>query len=168
MENLDPVYALNEIPHPTVIVTVGNYGENGRYNGMTAAWISRVSWDPPMVMVSISPKRYTWKLIKEYREFAVNIVSEKLKEAAIEIFGKLSGRDVDKFAESKVKVVKGRSIDAPVILDAPIIIECKVENIVETGDHYIIIGRAVDAYRNVEGKPILWYRRKPYSIGVEL
>ncbi len=168
MEKLDPIYALNEIPHPITIITVGEYGGEGKYNGMTAAWVSRISWDPPLVMVSISPKRYTWELIREYREFAINIVPRELLEQAIKIFGMKSGREVNKFEESKVKVRRGNKISAPVILDASVVIECKVENIIEAGDHYMVIGRAVEAYKMKEEKPTIWHMRKPYILGEEV
>ncbi|MCS7385755.1 MAG: flavin reductase family protein [archaeon GB-1867-005] len=168
MESLDPIYALNQIPHPVVIVTVGEYGVKGKYNGMTAAWVSRVSWDPPLVMVSISPKRFTWKLINEYKEFAVNIVPKSLIKQAVDVFGSMSGREVDKFEVSGVKVEKGRKIKAPVILNASVVIECTVENIVEAGDHYIVIGRAVEAYKISDEKPTIWHMRKPYSLGEEI
>lgn len=165
MKNLDPIYALNEIPHPIVIITTGDYEVKGKYNGMTAAWISRVSWNPPLVMVSISPKRYTFELLKECGEFAINIVPEKLVKSALEVFGSLSGRDVDKFEVSGVKVKRGRKIKAPVILDASVIIECKLEKLVEAGDHYIVIGKAVDAYKAKDEKPTIWYMRNAYTLG---
>ncbi len=96
MEELDVVEAMREIPHPVVIITSGNVDE-GIVNAMTAAWVSRVSWNPPLIMVSVSPKRYTWELLNRYREFGVNIISSDLARDAVEVFGSLSGRDYDKF-----------------------------------------------------------------------
>jgi len=165
VKTLDPIYALNEIPHPIAIVTVGDYGVKGKYNGMTAAWVSRVSWDPPLVMISISPKRYTLELLKEYKEFAINIVPASLVKSALEVFGNLSGREVDKFEVSGVKVEKGRKIKTPVILDASVVIECTLENMVEAGDHYIVIGKAVEAYKIKNEKPTIWYMRNAYTLG---
>ena len=74
----------------------------------------------------------------------------------------------NKFIESKVRIESGKKIKAPIILDATTIIECKVEKLIETGDHYVVIGKAIEAYRIKKGKPILWYRRTPYSLGEKI
>ncbi|RLF05209.1 MAG: hypothetical protein DRK00_05030 [Thermoprotei archaeon] len=49
---------------------------------MTAAWISRVSWDPLLLIISMAPTRYTLELIKERGEFVVNVVGESLEKVA--------------------------------------------------------------------------------------
>jgi len=45
-------------------------------NGMTAAWVTRVSFKPPMVSVSIGKTRFSHNLIKKGSVFAVNILKE--------------------------------------------------------------------------------------------
>jgi len=158
MEFLDPLEALNELPHPLVIITAGDVGNKRLRSGMTAAWVSRVSWEPPLVAVAIAPNRYTLELIRMFREFAVNVVSKRLERVALEVFGTLSGRDVDKFELSKVNFVKGRSINAPVITDSPVVIECKLVKEVEAGDHIITIGEVANAYKLSGETPSTYYR----------
>lgn len=58
--------------HPKLVVLVVSIGKDGRANVMPAAWVTPVSVNPPLVAVAISPKRYTYKLIKESGEFTLN------------------------------------------------------------------------------------------------
>lgn len=67
-----------------------------KINGMTAAWVAQASFEPPLVVVSIAPERYTHQLIDESSVFAVNILSEGQVELGRN-FGSKSGRDTDKF-----------------------------------------------------------------------
>ncbi len=103
------------LPQPLTIVTAGDCGDSGHRGGMTAAWVSRVSWDPPLLIVSIVPSRYTLALIKEYGEFVVNVVGRRLENAAYGVFGTRSGKIVDKLVESDVKFRRGEETKAPVL-----------------------------------------------------
>lgn len=157
MSSLDPAEALDYLPQPLVIVTAGDPDKPGQRGGMTAAWVSRVSWDPPLLMVAMSPARYTLELIKERGEFVANIVGRSLEKEAYGVFGSTSGRNVDKFERSGAKVLKAKRIVAPVLADAVVAIECKLEKMVEVGDHVIVVGRVVHAHRLRDEKPLVFY-----------
>ncbi len=147
--------ALNLIPHPLIIITVG---DDVNRAGMTAAWFSRVSWDPPLVAVSIAPTRYTFELIRRFKEFAIHVVSKDLVDKAVNVFGTLSSKDVDKFKLSKLTIVPARKIKAPIMKEAPVVLECKVINMVKAGDHIIVIGQVVESYINAEKEAVSWYK----------
>jgi len=157
VSRVNPIEALDYVPHPLVIVTAGDPDKPGRRGGMTAAWVSRVSWDPPLVTVAIAPERFTLELVRERGEFAINVVGPSLREAAFGVFGSVSGRRVDKFEKSGVKMVKAKSVTAPALADSVISIECKLEKVVEAGDHVIVIGRVVDAYKMREEEPLVFH-----------
>ena len=157
VNKVDPMDALDYMPHPLVIVTAGDPDKPGRRGGMTAAWVSRVSWDPPLVAVATAPKRFTLELVKERGEFVINVVGPSLKEAAFGVFGSVSGRQVDKFERSGVRMMKAKSVTAPALADAVIAIECKLEKMMEAGDHTIVIGRVVDAYKMREEEPLVFH-----------
>jgi len=156
LEERDVFEALGFLPHPLTIVCSGDV-EAGRINGMTAAWVSRVSWDPPMIAVAIAPERYTLELIKEFREFTVNVVSPRLVKAAMEVFGMLSGRSVNKFEKAGVKYRRGKRVRAPIIEDAHAAYECVLEAMYGAGDHVIVVGRVVNAWVG-DSSPVIWYR----------
>lgn len=158
--------ALNLMPLPLVIVTTES--EDGKRAGMTAAWVTQASWKPPYVAIAIYNKWTTLKIILEKKEFAINYVSPSLARVALEVFGSLSSARVDKFevASKKynVRVGYGRSVRVPVLLDAPIIIECKLLKYFEVGDHYLVICDPVSAYRGGEEEPLSFYRGKLHTL----
>lgn len=156
MRELDPITAIDLVPHPLVIVTAGDPEKPGKRGGMTAAWVSRVSWNPPLIAVAIAPTRYTYQLIKEFKAFAIHVVSRSLEKAAMEVFGSLSGRDVDKFSVAGITPAKAKSVKAPVIPTAPLILECKLVAEYPAGDHIIVVGEVVKAYRGSNEKPLVW------------
>lgn len=158
MNRIDPGEAIDHLPQPLVIVTAGDPEKPMKRGGMTAAWVSRVSWDPPLVMVAMAPSRFTLELIKEFGAFVINIVGKSLERQAYGIFGSTTGRNMDKFEASKVSFFKAGSVTAPVLADATVALECKLEKIVEVGDHMLVIGRVVDAWKLREEKPLIFYR----------
>ncbi|OGS27928.1 MAG: flavin oxidoreductase [Elusimicrobia bacterium RIFOXYB2_FULL_48_7] len=125
-------------PMPLVIVSCCN--KDGKNNALVVGYCCNCSYNPPMVMAGIVPSRYSYPMIKETGEFVVNLVGEKNKEA-YDYLGKHSGRDGDKLAELGLKVQKGSKISAPIILDFPINIECKVIGSLMTGSHEMFAGR---------------------------
>ena len=76
----------------------------------------------------------------------------------LSICGSKSGRDVDKFKETKLTRGKANELQyAPVIEESPVNIECKLERIEELGSHHMFIARVVsvqvdEAYLNETGK----------------
>ena len=96
-------------------------------------------------------------MIKESGEFVVNLTTEKLVKQT-DYCGVKSGRDVDKFKETKLTRGKANELQyAPTIEESPVNIECKLERIEELGSHHMFIARVVsvqvdEAYMNETGK----------------
>ncbi|MEL9997360.1 MAG: flavin reductase family protein [Sulfolobales archaeon] len=74
------------------------------------------------------------------------------------VFGVLSGKDVDKFEVAKVRPGKARKVLAPIIPSSPLILECEYVNEFVVGDHVVVLGRVVDVYRGSEALPLAYYR----------
>ncbi len=127
-------------PVPVVMVTCSD--KEGKPNIITLAWAGTINSDPPMLSVSIRKERYSYGLIKEKGEFAVNLTTRKLAFAA-DYCGVKSGRDTDKFNTMKLTPEKASKIDVPVIKESPVNIECRVEKIIELGSHDLFIARIV-------------------------
>jgi len=149
---------IEETPHPLALVLVGDPEKPGRRGGMTAAWISRVSWDPPMISVSIAPERHTYKLIKEFKVFTINLVPKEFRDLAMNVFGMLSGKDVDKFEIANVRPHKAKKVLAPIIPSSPLILECEYVNEFIVGDHVVVIGKVVDVYKGSDSLPLVYYK----------
>jgi flavin reductase (DIM6/NTAB) family NADH-FMN oxidoreductase RutF len=126
------------ITHGVYIVTTRT---KERINGMTAAWISQVSMNPVLLMVSIAPARYTHGLIKESGYFAINVLSDG-QEGLAQSFGFRSGRKHDKFQNIPFFDAPNGS---PILQDAMAFFECKLINDFSAGDHSLFIGHVVEA-----------------------
>ena len=97
-------------PLPAVMVSCRRQGE--RPNIITVAWSGTVNTDVPMLYISVRKSRYSYDILRETREFVVNLVNKDLTYAA-DFCGVRSGRDVDKFAEMKLTELPSKNIKAP-------------------------------------------------------
>ena len=112
-----------------------------KINGMTVAWVSQVSIQPRLLMVSIAPARYTHNLIKESGYFAINTLDGSTQDYAA-AFGFKSGRKTDKFQRVSYFDAPNGS---PVLDGVLAFFECKVVDIFSAGDHSLFIGEVVAA-----------------------
>ena len=120
-------------------------GHKGKKNVITIGMFASFSGKPTLVGVGIAPSRYSFDLIRQSGEYVVNAVDEKLMEAT-RICGQKSGREVDKFKLAKLTPKKGITVNAPLIKESPVNIECKVVKEVEAGDHVWFIAEVLAAH----------------------
>jgi len=124
-------------PAPKVLVSCRLNGED---NALAVGYCGNCSYAPPMVMVGIVPSRYSYKMIKESGCFVVNLVEKSYKET-FDYLGRNSRRDGDKLAKMKVKLADGEKVDAPLLTDCPVNIECTVVDSIMTGSHEMFVGK---------------------------
>lgn len=127
-------------PLPSVMVSCAD--REGNANIITLAWAGTVCSDPAMVSISIRPSRYSYNIIKDTKEFVINLTTENLA-FAMDYCGCRSGRDVDKFSEMKLTPAKAQKVGCPVISESPVNIECKVREIIPLGTHDMFIADVV-------------------------
>lgn len=125
-------------PRPNVLVSCR--GLNGENNALAVAYCCNCSYDPPMVMVGIVPSRHSYKLIKESGCFVVNLVSKDNKDL-FDYLGSHSGRDEDKLTAIGAKLGEAVKINAPILEDCPVNIECKIVDSIITGSHHMFVGK---------------------------
>ncbi|GFI49136.1 MAG: flavin reductase family protein [Dorea sp.] len=124
-------------PLPAVMVSAAD--KEGNANILTVAWTGTVCSDPAMLYISVRPERYSYHMIRETGEFVVNLTTEKLAYAT-DWCGVRSGRDVDKWKEMKLSKGVSESLAyAPVILESPVNIECRVTEVKELGSHHMFL-----------------------------
>jgi flavin reductase (DIM6/NTAB) family NADH-FMN oxidoreductase RutF len=145
---------LEKIVNGVSIVTSSKRGE---VNGLTVAWMTQASFNPPLVIVSIGKERYTREFIDESKVFAINILSEKQKDLA-KLFGLYSGRTINKFSKVEYET---RKTGAPILKDCLAYLDCKVHKSIEVGDHIIYIGEILEAKIKSDEKPLI-YNPKDY------
>ena len=110
-------------------------------NGMTAAWVSQVSLNPLLVMVSIAPARYSHSLIIKSGIFAINVLTTDQAELA-KRFGFKSGRKIDKFAGLDYLTA---ATGAPILAQAYAYLDLKLVHTSAAGDHTLFVGEVLEA-----------------------
>lgn len=124
-------------PLPAVMVSAGDM--KGQTNILTVAWTGTICTNPAMVYISVRPERYSYQMIKETKEFVINLTTEKLARAT-DYCGVRSGRDVDKWKEMNLHAESASTLRyAPMIAESPVNIECKVTEIKELGSHHMFL-----------------------------
>ncbi len=141
-------------PVPAVMVSCGRKEE--KPNIITVAWAGTICSDPAMLSISVRKERYSYNIIKETREFAVNLVTKDLVKAT-DYCGVKSGREIDKFRECGLTPIESKTISAPSIAESPLTLECKVKQVVELGSHDMFIAEVTavsidDKYMDKNGK----------------
>ena len=127
-------------PLPAVMVTCRDQ-END--NIITIAWTGTICTNPPMTYISVRPERHSYEMIKKSREFVINLTTKDLAKAT-DFCGVRSGRDLDKFKETGLTKGEAQIVNAPIIEESPVNIECRVEDIVHLGSHHMFTAKVVN------------------------
>ena len=164
-------------PVPAVMVSVGD--KEGKTNIFTVAWTGNACTNPPMVYISVRPERYSYELIKDSGEFVINLTTEALVKAT-DYCGVRSGRDVDKWKEVKLTPVKADKVQAPLVAESPVNLECRVTRRIPLGTHDMFLAEVVavhadEAYMDEKEKfslakanPMVYSHGTYYGLGKEL
>ncbi len=126
-------------PIPAALVTSGDM-ENS--NILTVAWTGILNTNPAIVYISVRPERHSYNLIKENKEFAINLTNKDLAYAT-DWCGVRSGAKFDKFKEMKLTKEKAEFIKVPLIKESPVSIECKVIEEKTYGSHTTFIAEVL-------------------------
>jgi len=124
-------------PIPPVMVSCGTMEKP---NVLTVAWTGIVCSDPAMTYISVRPERYSYELIKKSGEFVINLTTESLIWTA-DYCGVKSGRDINKFDLSSITAAAATQTGAPLIVESPINIECRVDRILQLGSHDMFLSK---------------------------
>lgn len=127
-------------PVPAVMVTCADAA--GRPDIVTVAWAGTVCSEPPLVTISLRKERYSYGIIAQSREFVINVPSAR-QIRATDYCGVVSGRDVDKFEKTGLTAVPAAAVQAPLILECPIHLECRVLDTRELGSHTMFLAEVV-------------------------
>ena len=115
-------------------------GKGDEVDVMAADWVTIISHKPLLIGVSISPKRYTHRLVRTHNEFVVSVPSlDMLKD--VWIAGTKSGPS--KLSEMNITLMPSLRIETPSIKESIANIECKVIDEREYGDHTLFVGKVV-------------------------
>ena len=130
-------------PAPAVVASA--YDENGKADCCTLAFATMCSHRPPAVMIAINTtlKRKTLKSILHSKEFTVGFASIE-HVAETDYFGIASGYDTDKIKDVNFNIKKAEQVNAPIIEEFKVSLECRVIHTAEVGSHTQITGEIVN------------------------
>ena len=145
---------VTEAIFPMPVLLVATYNEDGSVDVMNAAWGTML--DREHVALNLTETHKTVENIKRRKGFVVHI-ADAAHVVEADYFGVVSGhKEKDKFANSGLTAVKSQLVDAPVINELPIALECEFVEY-QNGDTGLgVIGRvlqtSVEADKIKDGK----------------
>jgi flavin reductase (DIM6/NTAB) family NADH-FMN oxidoreductase RutF len=134
-------------PMPLVLVTCVD--EQGAPNIVTLAYVGTAAAKPPQAAIAIRPSRYSHAVIGRTGEFVINIANEDLLPA-VDQCGHVSGARTDKFARTGLTPEPASQIQAPLIAECPVNLECKLTQTIPLGSHDLFIGEIVAVHVDEE------------------
>ena len=151
MKTVDPTHFRSVMGNFATGVTVVTAAGPAGPVGMTANAVASLSLDPLLLLVAFDNSARTLTVVRERRRFGVNVLAAGQEELA-RLFASKAPED-EKFAGVPHRVHDG----IPVIDGTLAWVGCRLERLVDGGDHTIGIG-AVESAEAGEGSPLLWFR----------
>ncbi len=137
------------IPYGIYVMTAE--GPDGKMSAATVNWVTQTSFNPPLMVVGLKADSGTYETVTKSGRFTLNILGKGQKSVAFGFF-KPAERDGDTISGEPFHMGAN---GAPVLDNAVASVECNVVEIVERGDHHIVVGEVVDAAvaKAPEGRP---------------
>jgi len=147
---MDPILkkqVLRTFTYGLYAVSCANEGE---VNIFTANWLTQVSFDPPLLAVSVEKISKSLPMILRSRIFTVNV----LRSGDRELAGKL-GKSALQYPDKLVNIPFHLGLNGCPILDNALAwLACEIRNTVEAGDSTLIIAEVIDTDILGEGQPL--------------
>lgn len=107
---------------PLPVAIIGTYDKNGKANAMNAAWCGIMDYG--QVYVSLSEHKTTENL-RVSKAFTLAFATKKTEKIS-DYFGVVSGNKEDKIEKAGVHITKSNFVNAPIIEEYPLVLECEV------------------------------------------
>lgn len=134
--------------YPMPVLMIATYDENGKVDVMNAAWGNICASDK--IALFISEPHKTTKNIRKIKAFTVSIADQPHMDAA-DFFGIASGNTMeDKFERTGYTARKSDKVNAPVIEEFPLVMECELAEVVETEHLHAVVGKIVNVAADEE------------------
>ncbi|MBQ7218614.1 MAG: flavin reductase family protein [Ruminococcus sp.] len=135
---------LGAIPavYPMPVLMVAAYNVDGTPNVMNAAWGMICGMDK--IALFIDEDHKTTQDILQKKAFTVSIADKAHMDVA-DFFGIATGNKMpDKFAKTGYHATKSERVDAPIVEEFPLTMECELAEVVDTENMYCIVGKIVN------------------------
>ena len=142
----NPEALFKHISHGVYVIGVS---DGDRQNAFTAAWVMQVSFNPPLLAISINPQNYSYQLLQAGGVCTVNVLSRD-QYALAEHFGRSAK---DKMAGFHWQA---GATGAPVLSESLAYFDCQVSHYADAGDHKIAVCTVIAAAKLNDGHPLLY------------
>lgn len=131
--------ALRMIPYGIYVLTAK--AADGTIAAATVNWVTQTAFEPPLVAIGVKADSGAYGILKETGHFALNMLGKGQQKTAFAFF-KPTARDG--------QTINGHGFTegtngAPILDDAQASVECRVAEIVERGDHHVVLGEVTGA-----------------------
>jgi flavin reductase (DIM6/NTAB) family NADH-FMN oxidoreductase RutF/pimeloyl-ACP methyl ester carboxylesterase len=144
----------------TGVTVVATLQDDGEPRGFTANSFTSVSLDPPLVLICIAKTASSYPVFSSADHFSINI----LAEAQADLSSLFATKSADKFSRAKWR--KG-STGSPILSDVAAWFECRRHDVIEAGDHVILIGEVI-GFEQVPANPLGYCRGAHVTFGLAL
>lgn len=136
---------------PTGVTVVTAVGEERPIGVAIGSFVS-ISLDPPLVGFFLGTQSGSWAPMEASGHFCVNILCEDQQE----LCGTMASRSDDKFEGVAYETAAGSG--APILPDIHAMIDCRIHDVVEAGDHNLVIGRVLSLESRRDAPPMVFYK----------
>jgi flavin reductase (DIM6/NTAB) family NADH-FMN oxidoreductase RutF len=134
---------------PTGVVAVCGIVEGERV-GMAVSSFTPVSLDPPLVAFCVQRTSRTWPQLRTAPRLGISVLADGHAGAA----RTLAARDGDRFAGVDTVTADG----AVHLRGSPSTLTCTLDNVVDAGDHFLVVLRVRGAFADVDIAPLVFHR----------
>ena len=131
--------ALRMIPYGIYVLTTKS--TDGAIAAATVNWVTQTAFEPPLIAVGVKHDSGAYGILKESRAFTLNMLGKGQQGAAFAFF---------KATEQDGATLNGHGFTAgangaPILDDAQASVECRVVEVIERGDHHVVLGEVTAA-----------------------
>lgn len=136
---------------PTGVTVVTAAGADRPIGVAIGSFVS-ISLDPPLVGFFLGTESGSWAPMKASGHFCVNILCQDQQQ----LCGAMASKADDKFEGVDYTTAAGSG--APVLPDIHAMVDCRIQDVVEAGDHNLIIGRVLSLESMRDAPPMVFYK----------
>lgn len=128
--------------YPMPVLMVAAYDENGKVNVMNAAWGMVCAMDK--IALFIDEEHKTTQNILKTKAFTVSIADKDHMDVA-DFFGIATGNKMnDKFERTGYHAERSAFVNAPIVEEFPLVMECELVEVIDTENMYAVVGKIVN------------------------
>ena len=131
--------ALRMIPYGIYVMTAE--GKDGSVAAATVNWVTQASFAPPLVAVGVKADSGAHAIVKDSGSFVLNVLGKGQQGLAFQLLQvPRKGRQLH-----RRRVLQGRKLGSTDSRQRARVVECKLTDTIEKGDHSIFIGEVIEA-----------------------